>query len=335
MQNKVPRILIIPARRHIIEAYTEYLIRYLSDEFYFEMGYPPEEVYYNSIGENVWKGATSPLEKNPHDYDLIYPHFATHWYLEPPEEFASKVAIVLLDSFPKFPDKIAVWGATSKQIGMNLNYFCYDLRFGIDTDLFKPIKMVRIDDDFHIGTIGNIQTPRRYMKEIFMPLGDLPDSRLVIYPSVWYKHTRPDEIELMGGQSVIDSIVDGDRWYPGLPNIYNQMDVFVRPDIDVGYHFPVMEAAACGVPVVCCDSGNNKELCDAGGGICIDAKDRDLDRIAKEFRKAVEDLRINRTERIKMGVAARKFIEENYTWDKFIPTWRDFFRKGVANAQKM
>ena len=61
------KILIIPARRHILEAYYEYIIRYLGDEFYFEMGYPPAPPYDN-IKQRVWTGQTSPLEKNPDDF---------------------------------------------------------------------------------------------------------------------------------------------------------------------------------------------------------------------------------------------------------------------------
>ena len=67
-QSVKPRILIIPARRHILEAYYEYIIRYLGNEFYFEMGYPSEPPYYN-IKERVWTGQTSPLEKNPDNFD--------------------------------------------------------------------------------------------------------------------------------------------------------------------------------------------------------------------------------------------------------------------------
>ena len=326
-----PKILIIPARRHIIEAYTEYLISYLSDEFYFDVGYPPEAEYYDSIAVNVLEKNTSILNKNPNDYDLIYPHFSTHTFLEPESAFQHKLAIVILDSFPRFHGDVAVWGSATE--GMSPSQPHHKLRFGIDTKLLRPIPMARTDDKFRVGTLGNVQTPRRYVKELFVEaLSSMDKTRLMIYPAEWHKHTRIDEIELMGGMPFLSSVVDGDRQYPSLPNMYNQMDVFVRPDIDQGYHFPVMEAAACGVPVVCCDSGNNKELTDAGGGILIDPSDRDLTRIAREIRGACEYLRDNTHERIKMGIAGRKFIEKNYTWSKWAPKWREFFREGIKNA---
>ena len=328
-----PKILIIPARRHILEAYYEYIIRYLGDEFYFEMGYPPEPPYHN-IRERVWTGATSPLEKNPDDFDLILPHFTTHFFLVPPEKYYHKMVLVFLE--PGTFTKMAAVGASNKPCEEAFGEAPHHkLRFGVDTNLFQPLPQVRLDDKVHVGFLGNIQTPRRYMKELFMPLKDLEGVKLDIYPSIWWKHTRPDEIESMGGQDVIDNIVGGDCWDTGLPNIYNRMDIYVRVDIDAGQQLSIGEAAACGVPVVSCDPGIGKELAEAGGGIYIDAKDRDLVRVAKEIREKVKWLVDNEVLRKSMGKVARKFIEENYTWEKHIPAWRNFFREGLANAKKV
>lgn len=338
--NSTPKkILIIPARRHIIEAYSEYLIRYLSDEFYFEMGYPPYPPYHN-IRDRVWNNETSPLNKNPDEFDLIYPHFTTHFFLEPTAKYLHKIALVFLEPGSWSKD-VAVIGGTSQPVeeGFGDNPF-HSLRFGVDTELFKPFPMVRTDDLLHVGFIGNIQTPRRYIKELFIdPLKDLKGIRLMVYPTNWLSHTRTDEIERMGGQSVIDAVVDGDKWYPGLPNLYNQMDIFIRCDIDHGCQFSIVEAAACGVPVVCVDSGPAKQICDAGGGICIDRGEgswepENLNRIAKEIREAVISLRDNPEQRKEMGKLGRLEVESNWTWDKFTPAWREFFREGIKNAMQ-
>lgn len=171
-----------------------------------------------------------------------------------------------------------------------------------------------------------------------MPLQSLPDTRLVIYPAIWHKHTRPDEIEAMGGQELIDSIIEGDKWFQGFPNCYNQMDVFVRCDINPGYQFTVLEAAACGVPVVTTDPGLGKELCEAGGGIYVECQVGNfesavLEELAIKIRIAVCQIKDQPDLIKKMGSAGRKFVEENYTWEQWIPKWREFFRKGLENAK--
>lgn len=328
------KILIIPARRHILEAYCEYIIRYLGSEFYFEMGYPPEPPYH-TIQERVWTGATSPLEKNPDEFDLIYPQFSTHWFLEPPEKYAHKIAIVMLEprQTPKFSDKIAVWGITSQPLEVSYPTAC-KLRFGVDTNLFQPFPQARLDDKLHVGFLGNIQTPRRYLKDLFLPLSELDGVTLDIYPTTWSKKTRPDEIEGMGGQRILEYIRGGDTWLSGVPNIYNRMDIYVRCDIDHGYQLSVMEAAACGIPVVATDSGITKELCDAGGGILIDCGDRsdreeNLHRVRSRILEAVIFLNHHPQLRKEMGMKGRAFVQEQYQWEKWIPAWREFFQKGL------
>lgn len=329
-----PKILIIPARRHLLEAYYEYIIRFLGDEFYFEQGYPPAPPY-TDITKRVWTGETSPLEKNPDDFDLILPHFTTHFFLDPVEKYYHKMVLAFLEPGSAHQD-IKVIGATNKP--------CEDafgdtphhkLRFGIDTEVFLPFPQARLDDKVHVGFLGNIQTPRRYMKELFMPLKDLEGIKLDIYPSIWHKHTRMDEIESMGGQDMLDNIVTGDMWETGLPNIYNRMDIYVRCDIDPGQQLSLMEAAACGVPVISCDPGIGKEIANAGGGFYIDATDRDLDRIAKQIKEYVQNLVQNDGSRQIMGINARKFIESNYTWNMHIPAWREFFRDGLRRSHEV
>ena len=334
----IPKILIIPARKHIIEAYTEYLIRYLGDKFYFEMGYPPAPPYTN-FQQRKYQLEISPLSKNPNDFDLIYPHFDTHWFLEPPQDFAYKVATVLLEpAGARF--KTAVLAGTSPAVQKSLPVGSHSLRFGVDTEMFKSFPMARTDNLLHVGFLGNIMTPRRYMKELFIEaLRDVSGIRLMIFPTVWLPHTRLDEVTSMGGNDVIDNIVDGDKWYPGLPNLYNQMDVFIRADIDHGYQFTTLEAAACEVPVVCTDSGNNKALCDDGGGICIDNgggswQPDNLNRIATEIREAVIKLRDNPEMRKEMGSQGRRHVTWNYTWSDLIPAWEKFFQKGLESVSK-
>lgn len=332
------KILIIPARKHAIEAYTEYLIRYLSDEFYFEMGYPPIPPYHN-IAKRVWSGETSPLEKNPDEFDLIYPHFNTHTFIQPPEKYYHKMVYVYLE--PQYPSKgMAAVAATSKPVEASFADQPFArLRFGVDTELFQPYQMVRKDDLFHIGFVGNIQTPRRYMKDLFIPLHNIPGAKLVIYPASWHKHTRRDEIQAMGSQVLIDSIVDGDKWWSGFPNCYNQMDVYIRCDINPGYQFTVLEAAACGIPVVTTDPGLGKELAEAGGAFYIPCQDGNweekvLKELAERIKEKVLELKNDPKKRLEMGGAGRAFIVNHYQWKHHIAGWRNFFREGMEHAQK-
>lgn len=311
------KILIIPARRHVAEAYSEYLVRYLGDEFDIQMGYPTID-------------NPSPMGKNPDDFDLIYPHFDSHWFL--PESYAKKIVNVQFEpGGTKFP---TVAACTSEPVCKSFKHD-YHLRYGVDTELFKPFRQPK-GEGLHIGFMGNIQTPRRYMKELFIPLHTLEGVKIDIYPTTWSMQTRSDEIEGMGGQVVLDNIEDGDKWWSGLPNLYNRMDVYVRCDINAGYQYSLLEAAACGVPIVTTDPGVGKEICDAGGGLYVACQDGNWDpEVLKELsgriKEAVEKMK-DKQLRDTAGFNARAFIERNYIWDVWAPKWREFFREGIKYA---
>lgn len=315
------KILIIPARRHVAEAYSEYLVRYLGDEFDIQIGYP-------DINN------PSPLAKNPDDFDLIYPHFDSHWFLEPPEKYVKKVVNVQFE--PGAPKFNTVMAGTSKPVMDSLPEGAFNLRYGVDTELFKPFPQPK-DARLHVGFMGNIQTPRRYMKELYIPLHMLSGVKLDIYPTTWLTHTRPDEIEQMGGQLVVDNLVDGDKWWSGLPNLYNRMDVYVRCDINPGYQYSLLEAASCGVPIVTTDPGVGKEICDAKGGIYVPCEEGNwspevLKALSEKLKLAVSKFR-DKNLREEMGKNGRQFILENYTWDIWAPKWREFFRKGIEKSK--
>lgn len=313
------KILIIPARRHVAEAYSEYLVRYLGNEFDIQIGYP-------SLNND------SPLAKNADDFDLIYPHFDSHWFLDPPEQYVKKIVNVQFEpGGTKFP---TVSACTSKPVCESFDHK-YHLRFGVDTNLFQPFEQPKQDKLLHVGFLGNIQTPRRYMKELVIPLAKIEGVKLDIYPTTWVT-PRPDELEQMGGQAVVDNIVDGDKWWSGLPNLYNRMDVYIRCDINAGYQYSLLEAAACGVPIITTDPGVGKEICDAGGGMYLACKEGDwnpkeLEEVAKGIRIFVKSLLNDSGKRKRMGKRGREFVLKNYTWSKWTPKWRKFFRAGLEN----
>ena len=312
---KVLRILIIPARRHIAESYCEYLVRYLGDEFWIDIGYP-------SINND------SPLAKDPDDYDLIYPQFDTHWFLDE-EKYKHKIINVQFESGTRYP---TIAACTSQPVCKKMAEHKHHLRFGVDTELFKPFKQLK-DDKFHIGFMGNIQTPRRYMKELVIPLADLEGIKLDIYPTTWVK-PRDDELENMGGAKVVENIVGGDKWLSGLPNLYNRMDAYIRADINPGYQFSLLEAASCGIPIITTDPGIGKEICDAGGGIYVQCEEGNweppvLEDLSNRIKEAVSKIDKD------MGIKGRSFVKQNYTWEKWIPEWRKFFKYAYNKVQSL
>lgn len=328
------KILIIPPQPWYMEAHYEYIIRYLSDEFFMEQAYVPYPPYENFLDRFP---ETSPLERNPNDYDLLLPVWGRHWGVENNLENGKKTAIVQYEPAEGNWTHACYVGAVTPiaeeaDLGINI----HSLRFGIDTSLFRPYKMVREDDLLHVGIVGNHSNPRHMMGEVLPALYDLPGVRIMVFPGTWAN--RGGNVELLGGMEFVRHCVAGDKMWPGLPNIYNRLDVLLRVDTALGYSFPTLEAAACGVPVIATNQGIDHLITGAGGGILLEPPEGGLwslgdgPGLAQAVKNAVIWMRDHPEERELMGEAGRVEIENRWTWDKHIPAWRQFFRNALKAA---
>jgi glycosyltransferase involved in cell wall biosynthesis len=180
-----------------------------------------------------------------------------------------------------------------------------------------------------VGTLGN---PRRMVPQIVKALKNVEGIKLELYPTMSPRNQK--ELDELGGD--LSLIKGGNKTWVGLPNIYNRLDVLIRCDSDPGYSFPVLEAAACGVPVIATDSGIDHLITKVGGGFLIEG-DREYyqhheDQVMDELVYLVKFLRDNPKTRKKMSALGKYEVKKNWQWDKFIPDWRKFFREGVEKA---
>ena len=325
------KILIIPPEPWYMEAHAEYLIRYLSDEFFMEMAYIPYPPYDNFLQRFP---DTSPFSRNPNDYDLLWPIWPVKWGVSQ-DEYHQKTAVVFYEPGEgRFKD-VAVVGATTPISEASIQgRSCHSLRFGVDTEMFKPYPMVREDNLLHVGMTGNLYNTRRMTTSVVSALSHLEGVRLMLFPKTAPRNQK--ELDDLGGN--INVIVSGNKWFTGFPNVYNRLDVYLRCEQDLGYSFPTLEAASCGVPVIATNSGIDHLITQAGGGILIDG-DRGVhmgtpEVTVEKVKQAVLWMRDNPDKRKEMGMKGRQEIEKNWTWDKFIPAWREFFKEGVTNAKR-
>ena len=321
-----------------METNAEYLVRYLSDEFLIEVAdvpYPPYDNFIDRFPE------TYPFQRNPDDYDLIWPILPTHWVITEKDKYAHKIATVFYQPNEGRMDGVAVTAGATPLSEKGLDF---SLRFGVDTEMFKPLVFNKNSKVLNVGMVGTLNNPRRIAKEIWTALKDIDGVNLMLFPSHRFNE---HDIEQLGGKEILNNIVAGEKGWPGIANIYNRLDVLIRSDIDPGYSFPVLEAAACGVPVIATDSGIDHLITEAGGGILIKADELEsggstrawyqshVPEVVERVKDAVIWMRQNPINRILMGRNARKEILKNWTWDKHIGNWRKFFRKGIDNASKI
>jgi len=103
-----------------------------------------------------------------------------------------------------------------------------------------------------------------------------------------------------------------------LPDIYSSSDIFVLPSLSEGMSNTVLEAMACGLPIVTTDTGGTKELVKVNG---IIIPTRDAKRIANAVNKLIEEPSL----REKMGMKSRELATE-LSWRTVAERYLEIFR---------
>lgn len=296
------RILIVPGWLDSTNVYAEYIQRYAGQQFYVEKDYY----------ENV----------DPDDFDLFFPLYAS--IKTPPQIPQHKIVKIMYEGHEGYgvhPDNPVVGACTPKMVKFCQSWLdrpkdnVFTLKYGIDTDIFQPLPLVRKDNDFHIGFVGGIENPRKMFKELIAPLADIPGSRLLT-----------SDLQCQMGEIR--------NWF-GMPNFYNQLDLLVHAAKFEGFCLPFLEAAACGVPIVSTNVGCIRDFEHAGGAKVINMRLRggymqNQERVGKSLREHVLQLMENRDELAAMAQAQRQYAEDHCTWDKRIGNFIKFFEKGLS-----
>jgi glycosyltransferase involved in cell wall biosynthesis len=106
--------------------------------------------------------------------------------------------------------------------------------------------------------------------------------------------------------------------------LYQSADVFAFPSLYEGFGLPVLEAMACGVPVVCSDRGS---LPEAAGDAALLVDPTDESAIAAALARALRDDDLRR-ELVARGLRrAREF-----TWDKVARNFLSVYQEVAAGA---
>jgi len=338
----IPKILAIIPEPWYMNVYADYIARYLGDEFQIEVGSVPAAPYdhFQDRFPQIQLGC-----KNPDEYDLLWPVWPGYWGGIDRETYSHKMTPVLGMPNESPIDGVAVVGAASPVTERSLagKHF-HSLRYGLDPELFKPYPMVRDDDLLHVGMVGTIYNCKRAMNQLFPYINNIPGTRIMFSTNHYIQ--RMTDLDLMGGWEARCAIVEAMKPWVTLPNTYNRLDVILRTDQDPGISFPVIEAAACGVPCIATDCGIDHIFTEAGGGILIKADKvnslgegrswyiENVDEVGKRFREAIVWMRDHQEERKEMGRKAREEILKNWTLEKVMPAWREFFREGMKNVKK-
>lgn len=211
-----------------------------------------------------------------------------------------------------------------RAIGIELK--CDFTPYGIDTNHFKPDLKKKSRNTFTCGWAGwagylmNKQAYQRrgyWIMEAWDELnnGALDGFRLKIAGGL---SRFPEQVEMF---NKLFPKIDCKCYEPEqMVAYYNSLDVYLAPDRQAGGPIPVLEAGACGVPIVFTDCG-----------FCGDFLIPDVHGIRvltyEEFRDAIVTLAGDRAKCKKMGALLQRDLAGHRTWEAVKQYWENFLFK--------
>jgi glycosyltransferase involved in cell wall biosynthesis len=177
---------------------------------------------------------------------------------------------------------------------------------------------------FHLGNIE----PRKNLVSVFRAYERVLDradggvSLVVAGAEGWLcRETLEEARRLTGRRAPIFTgyVPEGD-----VPALLGAASVFVFPSLYEGFGLPILEAMACGVPVVTSDRGAMREI--AGGAASL-VEPEDPDAIAQAILGILED----RAAAARLAAAGRAHAA-GFTWERTAAETLGVYREAVATA---
>jgi glycosyltransferase involved in cell wall biosynthesis len=111
-----------------------------------------------------------------------------------------------------------------------------------------------------------------------------------------------------------------------MPNIFNACDIYVQPSLEEGFCISILEAMACGKPVIGTKTGEiPKFINESKGGILIEPAS------FEQIREAVLDLLSTNKKIRDLGEKSRKYVEENFSWKSVAEKTLEVYEKAISS----
>lgn len=226
-------------------------------------------------------------------------------------------------------------GSTSEAMARQTRTFAPNKKifltpFGIDPELFTPADQPNQPGHLTLGTVKGLSMV--YGIDILIDAfararAEVPELRLVIYGQ------GPAETELQ--QQISRLNLDGVATLAGpiphdqVPNALRSFDIFAALSRSESFGVAILEANACGVPVVASDADGPAEVTiDGVTGLIVPREDPTA--AAKAIVRLARDPRF----RADLGRNGRDHVLDHYTWQRSLDAMLDAYRGTIAIHQR-
>jgi glycosyltransferase involved in cell wall biosynthesis len=186
----------------------------------------------------------------------------------------------------------------------------------VDTKIFSPRPAnnhIRkdlnfADEDVVIGTVGRISSEKG-LEFLISAMKDVvkvyPRTRVLIVGTGDMEYYRALKAKANGLSLSSNIIFTGFR--EDIPEILSCIDIYCLPSLTEGFNRTLLEAMACGLPIVTTSVGGNVEIVqDCLNGLLVPPRN------PSALASAIIELLQNKTKAQKMGTEGRRVVEQNF-----------------------
>jgi len=192
---------------------------------------------------------------------------------------------------------------------------------GVDLERFNPRSQGIISEHYDIKEyllcVGEVR-PYKNLENVFRALELCPNGpQLAISGRIFGEHKT--KLENLARSLNIENRIVWLGYVPDdlLPNLYSEATAFIFPSLYEGFGLPIIEAMACGCPVI---SSNRASLPEIGGEVAIFFDPLEISAMAESIKKVCEDTEYRQT-------LARRGPKHasNFKWESSVNKHMDLF----------
>lgn len=204
--------------------------------------------------------------------------------------------------------------------------------FGIDTEKFKPQKVESLfkNGEFVVGSIKPVETIYNIniLIQSFATLHlKYPNMRLLIVGDGTASKSLRELSKTLGVEDKVT--FTGRIPFHEISTYYNMLDVLVNVSEYESFGVSVIEAMACGKPVIVTNVGGLKEIvCDETLGLKVEPGN------IEQTASAIATLMNNKEQYEKISVNAREHVMKNYNWENNLKQMIRAY-KGLISEQSL
>jgi len=200
---------------------------------------------------------------------------------------------------------------------------CHQIPLGVDTNLFKPIitnKKTRRVKILFVGNLIKLKGVNYLIKAIYLLINYYDQNRIKL--DIIGKGRDEDfYIKLVNKYSLNDIIeFKGEIPYNKIINHFQSCDIFCLPSLQEAWGLTLLQAMACGKPVISTNSGGPPHFVkNKISGFLVPPQNSEA--LAKTLIKLIND----ESKRTEMGKYNRQLCLKYYDWDKIVDQIEDMY----------